>query len=348
MHRCSASTTTITPRGFSTDSKRVGDLGGQPLLHLRAAGVEVDQPGELGQPGDLAVVVGDVTDVRLAVEADQVVLADGVQRDVLDQHHLVVALVEDGGEHVGGIAARGRRRPRGRPAPPGRGCCGAPRGRGPRRRRAATRGRRARRVPDRSRAGRLSSAGRAPGWRCSSPRSSSRSAVTGRCPEPDRRTARRAKLPGTSWLPLGPPLDVAVRPPLGRRAGDVLRAGQGELGRRQDRRAVGRQPLAGAASTSRGWAASARARRRRAPRLCSTFPCPSNARPGHRARRGTRRGPPRPRRGRPRSGHGPPRRSHWRPPRSSRAGGPCRGRGRPRRSPDRTSARPAGRSCRTA
>ena len=33
----------------------VGDLTGQSLLNLWAAGIDIDEPGELGQPGDLAV-----------------------------------------------------------------------------------------------------------------------------------------------------------------------------------------------------------------------------------------------------------------------------------------------------
>src|SRR5690606_12513924 len=42
---------------------RVRDLGGEPLLHLGAPGVPVDQSGELRQPGDPAVGVRDVRDV---------------------------------------------------------------------------------------------------------------------------------------------------------------------------------------------------------------------------------------------------------------------------------------------
>ena len=55
--------------------QRVGDLRGQPLLHLRAAGVDVDQPGQLRQAGDLAVGGRDVADVGDADERHQVVLA---------------------------------------------------------------------------------------------------------------------------------------------------------------------------------------------------------------------------------------------------------------------------------
>ena len=78
----------------------VGDLAGHPLLHLRAPGVDVDQPGQLRQPGDPAVLARDVADVRGAVEGHQVVLAGRVHRDVLDQHELVVVLVERGRQHV--------------------------------------------------------------------------------------------------------------------------------------------------------------------------------------------------------------------------------------------------------
>ena len=57
MHMCSHSTTTITPRG-SALHQGVGDLGGQPLLHLRPPRVDLDEPGQLGQAGDPAVSPG--------------------------------------------------------------------------------------------------------------------------------------------------------------------------------------------------------------------------------------------------------------------------------------------------
>ena len=86
--------------------ERVGDLGGQPLLHLRALGVDVDEPGQLGQPGDLAGLGRDVADVGHPGERHEVVLAHRPQLDVADQHHLVVADVEGGGEHVVGRLAQ--------------------------------------------------------------------------------------------------------------------------------------------------------------------------------------------------------------------------------------------------
>src|SRR5690606_18791536 len=69
----------------------VGHLDGQALLHLGPAGVGVDQAGKLGQAGDAAVGPGDVGDVRLADERDEVVLAEALHGDVPHHHHLVVA-----------------------------------------------------------------------------------------------------------------------------------------------------------------------------------------------------------------------------------------------------------------
>src|SRR6478609_6827393 len=86
----------------------VRDLGGEPLLHLRSLGVDVDEPGELGEPGDLAVLARDVADVRHPGERHEVVLAHRPELDVADQHHLVVAEVEGRGQHVrGGLAQAG-------------------------------------------------------------------------------------------------------------------------------------------------------------------------------------------------------------------------------------------------
>ena len=69
----------------------VGDLLGQPLLHLRAVREQLDHPGQLGQPED--PVAGQVADVRHADERQQVVLADRPDRDVAGEDELVVALV---------------------------------------------------------------------------------------------------------------------------------------------------------------------------------------------------------------------------------------------------------------
>jgi len=106
---------------FEDPHQRVRDLAGEPLLHLRTAGVDVDQPGQLGQAGDLAVDRRDVADVRDAPERHQVVLADRGQLDVLDQHHLVVAEVEGRGEDVLRLLPEAREYLLVRPGDPGRG-----------------------------------------------------------------------------------------------------------------------------------------------------------------------------------------------------------------------------------
>ena len=75
--------------GLQRLHQRVGDLAGELLLELRAARVGLDEPRELAQPDDAPV--RDVADGGDAVERHEVVLADAVERDVLQDHHLVVA-----------------------------------------------------------------------------------------------------------------------------------------------------------------------------------------------------------------------------------------------------------------
>ncbi len=72
----------------------VADLHRQPLLHLQAPGETLDYAGDLRESGDAPV--GDVGHVGLAVERQHVVLAERVELDVLDQHHLLVLLAEHG------------------------------------------------------------------------------------------------------------------------------------------------------------------------------------------------------------------------------------------------------------
>ncbi len=60
MHRCSASSTTITPAGSQPADHRLGDLGGEPLLDLRSPGVALDDPGQLRQAGHPTVAARDV------------------------------------------------------------------------------------------------------------------------------------------------------------------------------------------------------------------------------------------------------------------------------------------------
>ena len=71
------------------------------LLGLQPAGIDVDQPRELGEPHHpVDRLVGDV---RLAHERHHVMLAMGVEGDVAHQHEIVVLadLAEGALEHVG-------------------------------------------------------------------------------------------------------------------------------------------------------------------------------------------------------------------------------------------------------
>lgn len=54
-------------------SQPVGDLFGQPFLYLEVAGEQLDHPGQFRQSQN--ALTGQVTDVRHAVERQQVVLA---------------------------------------------------------------------------------------------------------------------------------------------------------------------------------------------------------------------------------------------------------------------------------
>ena len=85
--------------------KRVSDLTCHPFLYLRPAGVHVHQPCQLGQPGDLALLVRYVPQVRETEERRQMMLAGREHLDAANQHHLVVIGIEHGGEHVAGLEA---------------------------------------------------------------------------------------------------------------------------------------------------------------------------------------------------------------------------------------------------
>ena len=91
-HRWVASITTPTPWGAAA-LEEFGDLLGQPLLDLEPPGIHLDDARDLRQPDDAAA--RDVGDGRGAEERQQVVLAQRVERDVLDDDHLAVADVED-------------------------------------------------------------------------------------------------------------------------------------------------------------------------------------------------------------------------------------------------------------
>ena len=66
----------------------IRDLHRKPLLHLKSASIHVDEPWNLAKADDFSV--GNVRDVTLAEERQDVMLAEAVEIDVLDDHHLVV------------------------------------------------------------------------------------------------------------------------------------------------------------------------------------------------------------------------------------------------------------------
>src|SRR6478752_7000600 len=79
---------------------RVGDLGREALLHLGAPGVDLDEAGELRQPGDPPVLARDVAHVRHPVERHEVVLARAVELDVPHDDELLVVDLERRAEDV--------------------------------------------------------------------------------------------------------------------------------------------------------------------------------------------------------------------------------------------------------
>ena len=92
-HRWVASITTPTPCGCEAVLQELGDLLGQALLDLQPAGVHLDDARDLGQADDPPA--RDVGDRRGPEERQQVVLAERVERDVLDDDHLAVVDIED-------------------------------------------------------------------------------------------------------------------------------------------------------------------------------------------------------------------------------------------------------------
>ena len=103
-----ASITTATPLGWRCSPDAVGDLRGQPLLDLQAPGEAVEHARQLADSDHL--VARQIGDRRLADDRRHMMLAMRLERDVLQQHDLVIAadLLEGPGEvdrRVLGIAA---------------------------------------------------------------------------------------------------------------------------------------------------------------------------------------------------------------------------------------------------
>jgi hypothetical protein len=101
--------------------EKVGDLRGEPLLDLRPAGVHLDDPGQLRQAGDPSLGTRDVADVRDALERQQMVFAEAHHLDVADQHQLLVAGLERGGQHLRRVDPQAGEQLSVRPGDPGRG-----------------------------------------------------------------------------------------------------------------------------------------------------------------------------------------------------------------------------------
>ncbi len=68
------------------------DLLGHALLQLEPVGERPDDPRDLAQPDHLSL--GQISDVAGAEERQHMVLAEAVEGNALDEHHLVVVLVD--------------------------------------------------------------------------------------------------------------------------------------------------------------------------------------------------------------------------------------------------------------
>ena len=93
MQRWIASTTTATPRGRSTFSSVSAICTVRRSCTWRRRANISTRRGIFERPDHAAV--RDVGDVHAAEERDQVVLAEAVEVDVLDEHHLVVGDLEE-------------------------------------------------------------------------------------------------------------------------------------------------------------------------------------------------------------------------------------------------------------
>ncbi len=90
MQKCSASMTTIEPRGLQFVLHGFDDLGRHAFLDLESAGESLDEARQLRQSRDATFGTGEVGDVRHAHERDEVMLAERREGDVANHHHLVV------------------------------------------------------------------------------------------------------------------------------------------------------------------------------------------------------------------------------------------------------------------
>ena len=118
--------------GLEHALERLRDLRGETLLHLQAPAEHLDQARDLREPHHLAL--RQVGDVRAPEERQHVVLAEAVEVDVLHDHHLVVADVEERVvEDLRRDPASSPCRRSASPWPRAPACAAGRRGRGPRR-----------------------------------------------------------------------------------------------------------------------------------------------------------------------------------------------------------------------
>ena len=78
----------------------VCNLAGQTLLYLRTLSKQIHQARQLGQSGHLAGLARNIADVGDAEERHKMVLAGGIDRNVPDQHQLLVILRKRLIQHV--------------------------------------------------------------------------------------------------------------------------------------------------------------------------------------------------------------------------------------------------------
>src|ERR1700689_1614064 len=106
---------------FEDVNQTVRDLWVHVFLYLRAAGLNIHQPGQLGQPGNLSLFVWYIADMSSTKKRHQMMLTHAVNLNVPDQHELVVVGVEHRGQHVLGALAETGELLRVGPGHPGRG-----------------------------------------------------------------------------------------------------------------------------------------------------------------------------------------------------------------------------------
>ena len=78
------------PLGLEHGADGAGDLGRHPLLELQPPGIGLDQARQLADADH--PLVGKIGDMGLADDRRQMMLAVGLEADVAQHHHLVIAV----------------------------------------------------------------------------------------------------------------------------------------------------------------------------------------------------------------------------------------------------------------